>query len=251
VGPSEDDFSVAEVVAQMGRVLLDEDVVDRVFRVVTDVTDRAIRSASAVSITLVENGEAFTPHASEPVARELDEVQYVTTIGPCLEALSVRRNVNAVLDESGARWPAFVAAAIDKGIAGILSVPLIVEEQSLGALNIYSRDPEPFDATEEATASLLARQAATLVANAIAFRAATALNAQLREALESRDVIGQAKGILMERESYTADAAFDVLRRASQRTNRKLRDVANDLVASVEARQPGSREPGAEVAGKL
>lgn len=78
-----------------------------------------------------------------------------------------------------------------------------------------------------------------MLANAVAFSDAATVNTQLLDALETRDRIGQAKGILMERESCSADAAFDILRRASQRTNRKLREVAEDLIRSVGARMDG------------
>lgn len=87
------------------------------------------------------------------------------------------------------------------------------------------------------TAEIIGEHAAILVENGLALESATRLNDQLHHAVASREIIGEAKGIIMERESCTRDEAFDVLRRASQRENRKLRDVAEELVLRVEARR--------------
>jgi GAF domain-containing protein len=231
--PAQNDRYIARVLIEMGGVLHSEHTVDRTLQLVTELTERTVRSASAVSVTLAGKNGAFTPNASETIARTLDEVQYETGDGPCLNALSERHSVNASLADSDGRWPEFTLAAKTNDIGSILSVPLMVKDRSLGALNIYSRDTHLFDHTEEATASLLAQQAAAVLANAVAFADATALNSQLLDALETRDLIGQAKGILMAREQCDASTAFDILRRASQRTNRKLRDIAADLVAST------------------
>ncbi len=232
--PTTDDVGLPEVLVQMGSLLLTEETVDRVLQLVTELTERTVHSASAVSVTLNEAGNgARTSNASDEVARRLDEVQYGSGVGPCLEALGTGLLVNARLADDGDRWPAFTAAARDAGIGSILSLPLRVKDTPLGALNVYSQSPERFDDVEETTASLLAQQASAVLANVVALESATNLNRQLREALASRDLIGQAKGILMERQGCDSEVAFDVLRRASQRTNRKLHDVANDLAASV------------------
>jgi GAF domain-containing protein len=238
VDPNDNDPQIASILVQMGGVLLNEQTVDRILGLVTELTERTVRSASAVSVTLVQEGKPFTPNASDPVARRLDEAQYGADEGPCLTALTERRTVNTPIDDDR-RWPAFTRAAQDDGISSVLSVPLTVRDKPLGALNVYSPDARAFDDVEQATTSLLAQQGAAVLANAVAFADATALNGQLLEALATRDLIGQAKGILMAREHCDAEAAFDILRRASQRVNRKLRDVAADLVASA-AQDPPS-----------
>jgi GAF domain-containing protein len=234
VGPSHEEERIAEVLVQMGGVLLSELTVDRILQLVTELAERSVRSAAAVSVTLMHGGKPDTPNASEAVARDLDEVQYKSGEGPCLDALHDGHVVNCSLDGTGrGRWPAFTEAARLNGMESVLSVPMMVGERSLGALNIYSRSREPYDEAEATTASLLAQQAAAVLANAVAYADVHTLNSQLRDALDSRDLIGQAKGILMERESCNAEAAFDILRRASQRTNTKLRDVAAELIGSV------------------
>jgi transcriptional regulator with GAF, ATPase, and Fis domain len=231
MGPTSEDPPLEAVLVQIGGVLLNEVTVDRVLELVTELTARTVSSAAAVSVTLERDKRPFTPHASDDVARQLDDVQYDTNAGPCLDALTQHHPVSGVFD--GSRWPAFEAAAIEAGMKSVLSLPLVAGDKSLGALNLYSRSSDSFDETEQTTASLLAQQGAAVLANAVAFTDAAMLNEQLMTALETRDLIGQAKGILMIRESCDADAAFDVLRRASQRLNQKLRDVAAAVVLSA------------------
>jgi GAF domain-containing protein len=114
----------------------------------------------------------------------------------------------------------------------VLSTPLAARGQHLGALNLYSRTRAGFEQTAEETARLFADQASVVLANAEPFGAVDGLNAQLREALVTRDVIRQAEGILMARHRCNADEAFDLLREDSERSDKKLRDVARQLVES-------------------
>src|SRR5690606_26109445 len=126
--------------------------------------------------------------------------------------------INTSVDEAAQRWPRFIAAAKEEAVGGILAVPLTIPGRTLGSLNIYSPEGHRFTDVEVTTASLLAEQASAVLSNAGAFAEAEQLNGRLREALESRDLIGMAKGILMERESCGPDDAVDILRRASQRS---------------------------------
>jgi GAF domain-containing protein len=115
-------------------------------------------------------------------------------------------------------------------MSSVLSTPFIVQERPIGALNLYSASVVAFGAEEAEVASLFAAQASSLLANASAFSITRESNMNLERALESRDVIGQAKGILMAREGCTADEAFDLLRRESQQRNEKVIDIARRLV---------------------
>ena len=120
------------------------------------------------------------------------------------------------------RWPVFTAGAVDFGIRSMLSLHLYTDRESFGALNIYARQRHAFTPDSVATGVLLAAHCAVAIA-------ATTASANLRIALESRDVIGQAKGILMERHKITPTEAFDLLITASQHSHRKLRDIAAHL----------------------
>jgi GAF domain-containing protein len=119
-----------------------------------------------------------------------------------------------------------------------LSIPLQVRGETLGALNLYSKTLSAFEGTGAANADLFGEHAAVAVANAYTFANALRLSENLKEALKSRELIGEAKGILMAREGVTEDEAFEMLRRASQRANLKLRDIAQELVNKIEARKP-------------
>jgi AmiR/NasT family two-component response regulator len=105
--------------------------------------------------------------------------------------------------------------------------------RAIGTLNIYSSQAKAFGLSDVETASMFAEQAAIVIANSVAYSTAQMTNAQLKEALESRELIGQAKGVLMERERCSPDEAFAILKQVSQRTNRKLRQVAQDVLDSI------------------
>jgi GAF domain-containing protein len=225
--------------ARLGTVVLDEEALAGVLDLVVEQAQQAVGPATAVSVTLLRrDGGAYTPSATADVARELDDAQYDSGRGPCLCTATAGVVSNVSLADESAQWPEVAAAAGAAGVGSVLSIPLTVGDgRRLGALNVYSKSPLSFADAERRGATLFAHQAAVVLANAISFSDAVRINDQLREALATRDLIGQAKGVLMERESCTPDEAFDILRRASQRTNHKLRDVAAEIVGSVARRR--------------
>jgi GAF domain-containing protein len=233
---SNDADVVTDTLRRMGAVVLNDETVENILDLVTVLTKRVVGSAVAVGITLHEEGRPFTSNASGELARTLDEAQYAADRGPCLQVARTDDHfVNEPLAEAGGEWPEFSAAAAAEGVRSIMSLPLTVNDHTIGVLNIYGADEDRFAGPDEATARLLAEQAAVVLANALAFAGAEQLNVHLRKAVESRDLIGQAKGILMARQGCSADEAFDILRRASQRTNRKVNEVAQSLVESVDS----------------
>lgn len=135
------------------------------------------------------------------------------------------------------RWPHFARVAMNEGFRSVLAIPLSPVSDPIGALVLYSSGVDAFDAQTEQLAARLARQAAIAIANSGSFVHSEEANEQLRDALASRDVIGQAKGILMERSDLTADEAFDEMRAESQRDNRKLREIAEDIVEKGRGRK--------------
>lgn len=163
----------------------------------------------------------------------LDAHQYAINQGPCLDALDHGQPYRLTLRDNGSRWPDFVQAMADSGMEAMLAVPLTVRERTLGALNIYSRTPAPFSAEDFSIAELYAGQAGVALANLETHETAVELAAQLRRALDSRAVIEQAKGILMASRGLNPQQAFETLVAASQRENRKLRDIATDVVDTI------------------
>jgi GAF domain-containing protein len=189
----------------------------------------AIDACDAASITMLDRGEPRTPAASDEVALLLDEIQYQGDGGPCLASIR-HRGAERVEIALETRWPAFVEVARQHGITATLSMPLVSEEHTLGALNMYSRSFAAFDERSIAAASIFADQLGLAAARATYLIERHELAMHLERALQSRAVIDQAKGILMANERCDADEAFDILRRASQRENRKLQAIARDLV---------------------
>jgi len=191
---------------------------------------------------VADNGRYRTSNSTAEEALAIDQAQYASDDGPCLRALRSARQVQLTVGANGDRLQEFEDKATEAGVTVVLSTPLVRSPgEAVGALNVYGHGDAVFSEPDLRTASIIGEHAAILVENAQALENAAQLNDQLRHAVASREIIGEAKGIIMERESCTRDQAFDVLRRASQRENRKLRDVAEELVLRVEARRSESR----------
>lgn len=183
-----------------------------------------------VSITMIDRERPHTAAATDPDAIALDNVQYKSGTGPCLEAMREGRIVRVATLSDDTRFPGVAAAAVELGIASSLSTPLVVDGAVVGGLNYYSRTTNGFGAIDEALSAAFAAQAAVVASNARDYWAVAETSKQLQHALASRAVIEQAKGILMGVQHCTPDEAFDILRRSSQRENRKLREIAEELV---------------------
>jgi GAF domain-containing protein len=207
---------------------------------VAQLGESALEGAQATGVTLLEDGQPKTFAFTSDEAPEVDQLQYAEGDGPCLTAYKEKKVVRVECNRTEERWPAFTQRAIEKGVLSSLSVPLVVDDRGIGALNFYSHVEQAFSSEDEALGVAFAEQAAVIMANAEACWGARDHIRNLDEAIRSRAVIEQAKGILMARSKVDADEAFDMLRRASQRENRKLRDVAADLVDRARKGAPGT-----------
>jgi GAF domain-containing protein len=216
-------------------VLLGEDSFNELLDRVIDLAVQTLPSATFASITVSDRTGVHTSHSTGADALAADQAQYEEGGGPCLQALRTSEQVDLAIAEAD-KWPTFKAKAQELGVTRVLSTPLIQRDSKLGALNIYTDSENGLTPRDRRIATLFAGQASAVLSNAQALMTATDMAKQLEQALASREIIGEAKGILMERESCDRDQAFDILRRASQRENRKLRDLAEELVAVVEAR---------------
>jgi GAF domain-containing protein len=213
---------------------------------VSQVTIDAMPAADMAGITLLDaEGKPATGVFTDPEAPEIDAAQYSSGRGPCLDSWRERRIVRLEdLNNADIDYPEFATAARAHGIRSTLSLPLVAGEDAAGALNLYSRTTAAFTLEDEEMGTMLAGAAAIVLVNASAYWQAAQLSEQLSQAMRSRAVIEQAKGILMARSPrLSADDAFDLLRKASQRENVKLRDVAQRIVDRV----PGERGHGEEV----
>jgi GAF domain-containing protein len=199
---------------------------------VADLAVDQLEGCDLAGVTLVDGEKPTTAVFTDAEAPEIDTAQYETGRGPCVDAYRTGEilQIHDTLTET--RWPEFAAAAAEHGVRSTLSLPLHTDDSILGALNLYARTVSAFDGNDQIV-SVFVAHAATSLANSHAYWAAQTLSEQLQEALESRAVIEQAKGILIAEHACDADAAFEMLRTRSQHENRKLRDVAAGIVATA------------------
>jgi GAF domain-containing protein len=193
-------------------------------------------SADMAGITMLVEGRSATAVFTDPDAVEVDRPQYDSDgRGPCVDAFrlqTVFRIADTATDE---RWPEFATSAAAHGIRSTLSLPLTRSGEPLGALNLYSRSRASFDA-DTGAAETLALQAAIVLFNAQVYHDSREVNENLNQALTSRRTIDYAIGLLMAAGGRSPEDAFQVLVRASQRENRKLREIAAEIVSSAQAR---------------
>jgi GAF domain-containing protein len=214
-------------------VLVGRELTD-VLEEITEIGRRAIPGSEAASVTLISGEKPGTVAYRGQMARDAEELQYERGYGPCLDA--GRAGLVLVISDmhSETRWPDYAAKAIEKGVGSSLSVPLPFQGTAIGAINHYAGRPAAFGEDDVARGEALADFIAVAVANAEHSTRSAQEAANMRRAMESRAIIEQAKGILMERYKVTADMAFSTLTHASQRTNVKLREVADHLVQTGE-----------------
>lgn len=190
-----------------------------------------IPQCAYASVTLLD--ERQRPHtvaATHPEARELDEKQYRLGAGPCLDA-AMRRTVNrSGMRDTTQRWPEFVAMTTREGIGGYLAAGLRLPEGSAGGLNLYGHDEGVFGTLDDSLVGALAEHVASAIDASRSHRAAHTLAVQLQTALRSRPVIDYAIGVLMAQTACGPERAFELLKRASQDNNIKLRDLAAQIV---------------------
>jgi GAF domain-containing protein len=167
---------------------------------------------------------------TDEVVPDIDAAQYETGSGPCLDAFRHQQVFRIDDTEKDIQWPSFSESAAAHGLRSTLSVPLVARHEGVGALNFYAREPAGFSDGDVETGLQFATQAAIVLANSQAYWDAHQLGQDMAQAMKSRATIEQAKGILMGAQRCTPDEAFQILVRASQRENRKLREIAEEIV---------------------
>lgn len=229
---SEDAERQSEVFAHIARELLDEPDVHRTLERAVHLAVETIDGCDCAGVSLVR-GRAIesTVHTGQLVARA-DELQMETGEGPCLHAIRADHTVQVddlSQDERWPRWGPRVSAELN--LCSMLCFRLYNRRDTLGALNLYAQKPEAFDAADRAVGTVFAAHAAVALSSA-------QTQEQLAQAVETRTMIGQAEGIMMERFGLSADRAFELLRRVSQQRNIKLREVALEVILTRETPGP-------------
>lgn len=221
------DVELAATFAAVARSLLTGDDVETVLRGIVETAVDVVDACQHAGIELVE-GRTIRPVApSSATAERLATLQDETGEGPCLSAIWDHAVFQTDDLAHEARWPRFAERAFaETGIRSILGFRLFIETDTMGALNLYSCERAAFDDQDAAVGSVLAAHAAVALSTAQERK-------RLTVALENRDLIGQAKGMLMGRAGVSDDEAFAALRAASQRLNLKLRVVAEQVVSGA------------------
>jgi transcriptional regulator with GAF, ATPase, and Fis domain len=214
---------VARVLSDIARSLEAEpDLHHTAGGIAATVTDTVSGAEDAV-VSLCEGESLRTVAATSDLVEQVNNLEYELNEGPCLDALHMRRTYRIDDMSHERRWPRFAAAAQAHGIQSMLGYRLFTSGRTLGALDLYSTQPSAFDANAEIVGELFAAHAA------IALLGSTQ-HSEWQAALNSQDILGMAKGILMNRDGLTDDQAFNVLASASQDADVKVHDVARWLV---------------------
>ncbi len=229
-----------DLLRDLTRIALADRPVGDVLTELVQAAERGISGAESVSITLLQGEEAFTAAYSGEMALRAEELQYERGYGPCMDA--GRGGVVLRVDDmrTEQRWPDYAAHVLDHGVRSSLSIPLPFQGAVIGALNTYSTEPGTFATAQALDAAMTVAEmiaVAIAIANVHAHARLGEEAANLRLAMQSRAVIEQAKGVLMAQRGVDADRAFEILREASMRYNRKLRDIATGIVESVQVPQ--------------
>jgi len=219
------------VFARMSGVLLTDETVQTALRLISTLAVEAVTGTAGSGLTLVNGrGEPESSASTDGLVERADALQYELEEGPCLAAVAARTIMRVDDTSAEPRWPRWAGEAAQLGLRSCLSAPLVAGDTSLGALKVYGREPGAFDKRDERMLVLFSAQAAVLVANMQAYEAAHRLSDQLKDALRARDVVGQAKGVLMSSRGVDEETAFALLVATSRRQNRKLHDVARGLI---------------------
>lgn len=216
-----------EGVAEIARHLAEADDLDETLQRVVDLALGYIEHCGGATMMLVQAGRVTTPASTSTDARDADLAQYRSGEGPCLTAMREHRLVVIEDIRADDRWPLWCAEVTELGWSSMIGLRLFVADETMGALNLYSRTADAFDEHAQAMADIFASLAAVAMKSAIS-------EAGLQRALQSRDVIGQAKGVLMERQRLSGEQAFAQMRELSNHHNVKLREIAHQIAASGE-----------------
>ena len=224
--------------AAVARALASAETMAATLQRLVEIARMIVPGCHHAGVTVLRRGRPETPAATDEVSAAVDRVQYETGEGPCLSAILEQPTYRTGDLAAETRWPTFSRPAVERtGVRSVLAYRLFTEADTLGALNLYSRERDAFDDEAEAIGTILAAHAALALARAREREQITGLE----QAVASNRSIGMAIGILMAIRRIGQDEAFDLLRRVSQRTNRKVREIADEVVHTGQLPEPPPR----------
>ena len=213
----------------------------------TDIAEfavQAIPGADGAGLTMLEDDRAQTVVSSAEFVHAVDDVQYGLGEGPCLMAVDTGQTQTSGSLGGEPRWPRFGPRVGRMGVHSVLSLPMLLPDRVVGALNVYAHAKNAFPPDAVRIGELFARPAAVSVHNAQVLAQSQRLAAQLGEALTSRAVIDQALGVLRSRTGASAEEAFDRLRAISQFQHVKMVEVSRVLVEEAVRRARARQASG-------
>jgi GAF domain-containing protein len=223
------DLAYERMLVEMTGVVVDTPSMHDVLEELIAITQRSSPGLTAISVTAHEDGDYHTAATTSPDAQEVDQHEYVTEAGPCIDAIHTGelQVSDDVLDDD--RWPTFTEAATERGFRSVAGVPLVAGGRNVGAINLYA---DARDGLREVLplAERMAGPLATVVANALAMRRVTKLGQTLQSELAQLATVEQAIGILMAHRSWDARTAERALQRTAAATGRSIDDVALRIV---------------------
>jgi transcriptional regulator with GAF, ATPase, and Fis domain len=218
------ELGLASALAEIAREINAPTDLETTLQTIVRSAARSLPGIDHVGITITHRrGRMQTMAATDPFVRDLDDLQYQLGEGPCIRAIEMCGDIVIERAEHETRWPRFMAVAIERGLRSQMGIALFVEKETLGGLNMYSTSSDTLDPETVLMAELFATHAALAMGHA-------RREEQLKRAIDTRQVIGQATGIIMERYRLSGSRAFDYLIRVSSHSNLKLRDVAQEVV---------------------
>lgn len=228
--------------ADIGGVLESMDEVSDYLERVVHAVRRHVSGCDEVGVTLLSAGRPHTAAYTTVQTLDLDAVQYALDEGPCLDAARhARENLVDDLMVDDGRWPRFARECHVDGIRSLLAVPLVSGGQCVGAINLYGWEPRAFDAFDASLVRVVAARCADAIVAVSRLDGVRRLAGQLEQAMASRAVIEQAKGVIMAMRGVCEQDAFEVLRQTSQARNVKVRVLAHQVVTDVVTQaEPGS-----------
>ncbi|MEA2509636.1 MAG: hypothetical protein QOG21_1718 [Actinomycetota bacterium] len=222
-------------VTALSRLVTANETVESTVGRIAQLSVLAIDSANECGISLVKGKNIQTVAVTSEVGETIDALQIETGQGPCMSSIETQATFYIPDMARDTTWPAFSArAAAETGISSLLGHVLEVGGGALGAMNLMSYQTDAFDEDAIAAAAVFAAQAGVALSNALTHEKSAQKVEQLEEGIRTRQVIGQAVGIVMATRHLNAEDAFEILKTISQHTNVKLKQVATGLVGRVD-----------------
>jgi transcriptional regulator with GAF, ATPase, and Fis domain len=222
------DDTVQSTIADLVRALVRGAGIEEMLTKLTSASPVLVPGAEFAKISLIDNGHLHSIAGTSELTALLDDVQQASGRGPCLDAINAQKPIRSSDLRTDVRWPRFARSATAAGVHSVLSFPLDMPGASGATLSLFGSRPGAFGLGSDAVAAMLANHAAIALVTEEHER-------QFRAALATRDVIGQAKGMLMERFDIDSGRAFAMLKKISQQTNTPVRQLAVRLVDHARA----------------